>query len=42
MTELRKAARRICRERCAFMGEPPCYEVRGDQGEELPLSDRDE
>jgi len=41
MTDPIKAARReairaTCRERCAEMGEPPCYEVTGDQGEELP------
>jgi hypothetical protein len=29
-------ARAICRETCAFMGEPPCFDVRGDQGEVLP------
>lgn len=24
---LEAAARAICRERCAFMGEPPCFEI---------------
>lgn len=23
------AARRICRERCAFYGEPPCFQIGG-------------
>lgn len=33
---LDKATRALCREKCAFMGEPPCFEMRGDKGEELP------
>lgn len=33
---LRAGTRAMCAERCAEMGEPPCYEVTGDQGEELP------
>jgi hypothetical protein len=33
---LRAACRDVCRERCAERGEPPCYEVCGDNGEELP------
>ena len=27
MTDLEKMARAICRETCAFMGEPPCFEI---------------
>lgn len=29
-------AKAICRETCAFKGEPACFEVTGDQGEKLP------
>jgi hypothetical protein len=29
-------ARALCREKCAFMGESPCFEVCGDNGEQLP------
>lgn len=28
--------RAICRECCAFMGEPPCFEIRDDQDRDLP------
>lgn len=30
------AARAICRETCAFMGEPACFDVTGDDGAPLP------
>jgi hypothetical protein len=33
--EVRNVAKAICAETCAHMGEPPCWSVRGDQGEEL-------
>jgi hypothetical protein len=29
------AARSVCQERCAFMGEPPCWSVTGDDGESM-------
>ncbi len=34
--EAEKIARAICREKCAFYGDPPCFEMTGDQDEELP------
>ncbi|MBU8540793.1 hypothetical protein [Falsiroseomonas tokyonensis] len=34
--QIAAVTRAICRERCAFMGEPPCFEVCGDDGEALP------
>lgn len=33
---LREAAKRICKEECAFKGEPACYELRDDDGKPLP------
>ena len=30
------AGRSMCRERCAEMGEPACWQVRGDNGKDLP------
>ena len=30
------AARLMCREKSAAMGEPACWQVTGDSGEELP------
>lgn len=38
MTEklIERIGKAICRETCAFKGEPPCFEVHGDQGEALP------
>ena len=47
MTEITREAVReavakaACRECCAFMGEPPCFEVTGDSGEELPWPNPD-
>lgn len=29
-------ARAICRETCAFKGDPPCFEVEADDEGELP------
>lgn len=31
-----RVARAICRETCAYMGEPACFDVRDDQGRDLP------
>ena len=30
MDKLERVARAICAEKCAFMGEPPCYSVEGE------------
>lgn len=30
MDKREKVARAICAEKCAFMGEPPCYSVEGE------------
>ena len=30
MTDREKIARAICREQCAFRGEPPCWQVSGE------------
>lgn len=30
------AAQAICQERCAYMGEPPCWQITDDNGEHLP------
>ena len=30
MDKKEKVARAICAEKCAFMGEPPCYSVEGE------------
>ena len=30
------AGHALCRERCAVMGEPPCWQVTGDDGKLLP------
>ena len=35
------AARAICQERCAFMGEPACWQVSGGAGSELPWPNPD-
>lgn len=32
--EVETAGRAICRETCAFMGEPPCWEVNCDHDEQ--------
>jgi hypothetical protein len=34
--DVREAAMAICAETCAFMGEPPCWQVKDDQGNDLP------
>lgn len=31
-----QVARAICAESCAYMGEPPCYNVRDDQDKPMP------
>lgn len=31
-----RIARAICREKCAFYGDPPCFNVTGIMGEPLP------
>lgn len=31
-----KIARALCREKCAYRGEPPCFEMRDDKGERYP------
>jgi hypothetical protein len=28
--------RAICREKCAYYGDPPCFDMTDDQGEALP------
>jgi hypothetical protein len=40
MTDIDKIARVICRESCAFYGEPPCFELHHDtlvDGKIVPL-----
>lgn len=36
MTDIDKIARAICREQCAFMGEPPCFDVIDNEGCLMP------
>jgi hypothetical protein len=34
--DVERIARAICREKCAFYGDPPCFEMTGEEDEELP------
>lgn len=34
--DVREAAMAICQERCAYMGEPPCWKIKNDHGIDLP------
>jgi hypothetical protein len=34
--DIQKCARAICQERCAFMGELPCWRHADEQGKPLP------
>lgn len=33
---IERMAKAICAETCTFMGEQPCWQIRGDKGEKLP------
>lgn len=34
--DVREAAMAICQERCAYIGEPPCWKIQDDQGNDMP------
>jgi hypothetical protein len=34
--EIDRVARAICREKCAFYGEPPCFSLEDDDGNPVP------